>query len=238
MPNIRLTLEFDGRNYAGWQFQPNRPTIQGFLQTALKRIFGEELTVYGCGRTDAGVSARNYVASFQCPDRLPIEKIAAAINFYLPRDVWVKSAEVVPDEFHARFSVKTKTYKYYICGRSALKRKFAWEIYQPLDIELMRNAARFFVGTKDFSHFCSVSSGTGVCTVRSIRVRKEADDIVITIKGDRFLYKMVRRIVGALVAYASGRITKTDIRAALAGKQYKPFKAAPAHGLILEQVDY
>ncbi|MGQ9708062.1 MAG: tRNA pseudouridine(38-40) synthase TruA [bacterium] len=239
MPNIRLTIEFDGRNYAGWQYQPDRPTVQGQLQAALKRIFGEELIVYGCGRTDAGVSARNYVVSFFAPDRLPVARIASALNFYLPRDILVKSAERVPDGFHARFSVKTKTYRYYIiCGRSALRRQFAWEVYQPLDLTRLRDAARLFVGTRDFCRFCSIPSGRGICTIKSVRVKKKADEIVITIIGDRFLYKMVRRIVGAMVAYATGRLSQRDISAALAGKNHRPFQTAPGHGLILESVHY
>ncbi|MEO0049739.1 MAG: tRNA pseudouridine(38-40) synthase TruA [candidate division WOR-3 bacterium] len=239
MPNIRLTIEFDGTNYAGWQIQPKQKTIQGLLEASLKKIFGQDITVYGCGRTDAGVSARNYVANCHCPDRLSPARIAAALNFYLPSDIFVKSAEVVSDDFHARYSAITKTYTYsIICNRSPLRSRFAWEVFPPLDIKRLEKGAKLFLGKKDFNPFCAIRSGNGICTIRSIHITKKGDEILIKITGDRFLYKMVRRIVGALVAYATGRITVNDIRAALAGKKGKPFTSAPAQGLILERVEY
>ncbi len=239
MPNVRLTIEFDGTNYAGWQIQAQQPTIQGILQNGLKKIFGQDICVYGCGRTDAGVSAHNYVANFHCPDRLPPARIAAALNFYLPSDIFVKAAEIVPDDFHARYSALTKTYSYsIICNRSPLRRRFAWEIYHPLNLKRLQRGARLFLGKKDFNAFCSIRSGKGICTIRLIRVIRKGDEIVIKITGDRFLYKMVRRIVGSLVAYAAGKITLKDIKAALIGKNSKPFTAAPAQGLILDRVSY
>lgn len=239
MRNIRLTIEFDGTNYAGWQIQPNRPTIQGELQTALKKLLSRDITLYGCGRTDAGVSARNYTANFLTESKLPVEKIPLALNSCLPEEILVKKAEVVPLDFHSRYQAKSKTYSYYIIiGRSPLRRHHAWELHQPLDINRLKTAARLFLGKKDFHHFCQTREGNGICRITSIRVKKSGDEIKITLTGDRFLYKMVRRIVGALVAYACARLTKKDIRAALAGKKYRPFQTAPARGLILESVRY
>ncbi|MEO0070921.1 MAG: tRNA pseudouridine(38-40) synthase TruA [candidate division WOR-3 bacterium] len=239
MRNIRLTIEFDGTNYAGWQIQPNRPTIQGELQSALKKLFGRDITLYGCGRTDAGVSARNYTANFLTDSKLPVEKIPLALNSYLPEEIVVKKAEVAPLDFHSRYQAKSKTYIYYIIiGRSPLRCHHAWELHQPLDINRLKTAANLFLGKKDFNHFCQTREGNGICQITSIRVKKSGDEIKIAITGDRFLYKMVRRIVGAMVAYASTRLTKMDIHAALAGKKHRPFQTAPAPGLILESVRY
>ncbi|MGB9742159.1 MAG: tRNA pseudouridine(38-40) synthase TruA [candidate division WOR-3 bacterium] len=237
--NIKLTIEFDGTDYAGWQIQSGQPTVQGLIENAVARVFGQAITVYGCSRTDAGVSARNYTANFFMPLKLPVDRIPAALNHYLPPAIYVHQAEVVPDDFHARYSARVKTYVYHlICGRSPLRRRFAWEYPGRLDLSRLKKGARLFVGTRDFSRFCFVRSGNGVCTVKSITVRSRQDELLITVRGDRFLYKLVRRMVGALVAYAAGRITSRDIRAALAGRKHKPFITAPAHGLILERVGY
>lgn len=238
-PNVRLTIEFDGTAYAGWQIQPNRQTVQGVLTAAVKAVLGTKVVIHGCSRTDAGVSARNYVANFRCPVKIPIERIPSALNHYLPDDIFVKDAEVVPDDFHARYSARGKVYSYYIvCGRSPLRRRFAWEYTGRIDIERLKNCRQLFLGTSDFSRFCYDRSGTGWCTVRSISIRHHHDELIITVRGNRFLYKMVRRIVGALVAYAAGRISKKDIDAALKGKKHRPFMIAPASGLILERVIY
>lgn len=237
--NIRLTIEFNGTDYAGWQFQPNQPTIQGELQSALKKVLGKEPSLFGCGRTDAGVSARNYVANFLTDANLPIEKIPLALNSYLPDDIFVKKAEVVPLDFHSRYSAKSKTYCYYIVlGRSPIRRHHAWEFYHSLDINRLKLVANLFLGRKDFNPFCHTRERQGVCWITSIRIKKSRDEIKITVAGDRFLYKMVRRIVGAMVAYASRRITQQDIKNALKGKKYRSFQTAPGHGLILESVRY
>ncbi len=237
--NIRLTIEFDGSAYAGWQIQPNRHTVQGMLTAAVEAVLGTKVVIHGCSRTDAGVSARNYVANFRCPGKIPAERIPPALNHYLPDDIFVKDAEAVADDFHARYSARGKVYSYYIvCGRSPLRRRFAWEYTGRIDVERLKNGSQLFLGTSDFSRFCYDRSGSGWCTVWSITVRQRLDELVLTIRGDRFLYKMVRRIVGALVAYATSRITKGDIRAALNGKKHRPFFTAPACGLILERVIY
>lgn len=237
--NIRLTIEFDGTAYAGWQIQSNCQTVQGMLTAAVEAVLGTKVVIHGCSRTDAGVSARNYVANFRCPVKIPVERIPPALNHHLPDDIFVKDAEVVADDFHARYSARGKVYSYYIvCGRSPLRRRFAWEYTGRIDIERLKNCRQLFLGTSDFSRFCYDRSGGGWCTVRSITVQQHHDELVVTVRGDRFLYKMVRRIVGALVAYATGRITKRDIRAALNGRKHRPFVTAPACGLILERVIY
>jgi len=283
MRNIRLTIEFDGSDFFGWQFQPNRPTIQAALQSAVERVTKEKAVVYGCSRTDSGVSARNYVANFHTDSRLPVRRIPVAINANLPATICVKSAEDVGPEFHARFSARGKTYEYLVVmGRSPLRRAHAWELYPPADPARMARALRLFSGERDFRAFCHLKAAdssrlaahgrdrfpvagdchpvsaeetggctslprpyaktpapsSAFCTLTRASLAKDGDEILVTIRGNRFLYKMVRRIVGAAVTYGAAGITLADIRAALAGREHQPFQTAPASGLILDSVRY
>jgi tRNA pseudouridine38-40 synthase len=289
MRNLKLTIEFDGSAYAGWQYQPNRPTIQGAVESAVHKLLGEKVTVYGCGRTDSGVSARAYVANFHtaktgtvpqrvlraagdtsatclsrrsvdvspprdCPMfSMSAERLRLALNHFLPGDIHILSVEDVEPGFHARHSARGKTYVYRIVrGESPLRRNQAWEFWFKLDPEKMRRAAPLFEGQRDFRPFCQTKDKDGTCHVRrvrvgagherivldSYRVPSPPDEVLVVVAGDRFLYKMVRRIVGALVACGSGRLTQKDIRAALAGRPYPPFQTAPACGLLLHSVRY
>jgi len=244
-PVLKLTLEFDGAGYRGWQSQPDRCTIQDQLEQAVARVNGAPVTVHGCGRTDAGVSARNYVAGFTPARYLPQERWLRALNYHLPPDICVKAVEPAPAGFHARFSARRKHYHYRITrGRSPLRHRRAWELRGPVDIERVRRAAREFLGTRDYRAFCQVAvqcrqtPGTGVCTIHRITAKETGDEVELRVIGNRFLYKMVRRIVGAAVTYGAGRMTIADIRAALAGRPHRPFRTAPAHGLLLDRVEY
>lgn len=251
MRNLRLTVEFDGTRYAGWQYQPSHPTIQGEIESAMEKILGKQVTVYGCGRTDAGVSARAYVANVHaeghdriigqfgsCP-KAAAERLRAALNHFLPDDIHVISVGEAPADFHARFSAKHKTYVYRIVrARSPLRRRHAWEYRYPLDVERMCKAAPLFEGQKNFQPFCQTRDASGICTVESVAVEAVGDEVTVAVRGNRFLYKMVRRIVGALAACGSGRLTQRDIRAALIGKPSRHFQTAPAQGLLLDSVTY
>jgi tRNA pseudouridine38-40 synthase len=250
MPNLRLTIEFDGTKYAGWQFQPRHPTVQGEIESAIGKVLQQKVTVYGCGRTDAGVSARAYVANFHAEghDRIvgqfgscpkAADRLKLAINHFLPADILVLSVEEAKPGFHARHSALGKTYVYRIVRRkSPLRRRHAWEFWFKLDVEKMRKAAHLFEGARDFRPFCQTKDEDGICHVRHVRVAAREDEVLVTVEGDRFLYKMVRRIVGALVACGSGRLTQKEIRAALAGRPCPPFQTAPAQGLLLDSVEY
>jgi len=273
--NLKLTVEFDGTNYAGWQYQPRHPTVQGEIESATSKVLQRKVTVYGNGRTDAGVSARAYVANFHVDSPLTTDRLKLALNHFLPNDILVLSIEEAKPGFHARHSALGKTYVYRIVRRkSPLRRRHAWEFWFKLDVEKMRKAAHLFEGAKDFRPFCQMgtvpdcaallrggdcplpapsANQDGICHVRHVqvaardmtelsdnsdRVPVPEDEVLVTVEGDRFLYKMVRRIAGALVACGSGRLTQKDIRAALAGKPYPPFQTAPAQGLLLDSVDY
>jgi len=237
--NLKLVVEFDGTRYAGWQYQPRHQTVQGEIESAIGKIFQTKVTAYGCGRTDAGVSARAYVTNLHIDSPLSVERLKLAFNHFLPEDILVTSVEEVKPGFHARHSALAKTYVYRIVRRkSPLRRRHAWEFWFKLDVEKMRGAARLFEGVKDFRAFCQTRDQNGICHVRRVRVAASDDEVLVTVEGDRFLYKMVRRIVGALVAYGSGRLTQKDIRAALTGKPSPPCQTAPAHGLLLDSVEY
>jgi len=239
MPNLRLTIEFDGTNYAGWQYQPRNPTVQGELESAAGKVLQQKVTIYGCSRTDAGVSARAYVANLHTDSVLSAERLRLALNHYLPDDILVLSIAKAGPEFHARHSALRKNYAYRIVrSRSPLRRRHAWEFWFKLDVEKMRKAASLFEGRRDFQPFCQTRDAHGCCTVESVLVEPAGEEVTVTVRGDRFLYKMVRRIVGALVACGSGRLTQKDIRAALAGRPFPPFQTAPAHGLLLDSVEY
>jgi len=239
MRNLKLTVEFDGTRYAGWQYQPRNPTVQGELESAVGKVLQQKVTVYGCSRTDAGVSARAYVASLHTDSPLGVERLKLALNHFLPDDILVLSVTEAGPEFHARHSALGKTYIYRIVrGKSPLRRRHAWEFWFRIDVDKMRRAAPLFVGRKDFQPFCQTRDINGCCTMESVLVELAGDEVSVTVRGDRFLYKMVRRIVGALVACGSGRITHKDIRAALADRPFPPFQTAPAHGLLLDSVEY
>jgi len=254
MRNLKLVVEFDGTRYAGWQYQPRHQTVQGEIESAIGRILQRKVTVYGCGRTDAGVSARAYIANVHIDSPLSLDRLKLAVNHFLPEDILILSVAETKPEFHARHSAMGKTYVYHIVRRkSPLRRRFAWEFWVELDVEKMRRAAYLFEGARDFRAFCQTRDQDGICRVRHVqvaardmtalsdnsdRVPMPADEVLVVVEGDRFLYKMVRRIVGALVACGSGRLTQKDIRAALGGRPFPPFQTAPAHGLLLDSVEY
>ncbi len=239
MRNIRLTIEFDGASFAGWQFQPDRPTVQGAVEAALKKVTGETVRVHGCSRTDAGVSARAFVANCHIESKLEPERLRLALDYHLPAAVHVLAAAEAPGDFQARFSARGKRYEYLVVlGVSPLRRARAWEFRYPVDAKLCRPALALFEGTRDFQPFCLTADKNGVCTVRKVGLQAAGDELVFSVEGDRFLYKMVRRIVGALVACGADRLSCDDITAALEGKPHKPFQTAPASGLVLDSVEY
>lgn len=239
MRNIRLTIEFSGAGYHGWQFQPDRPTVQGEIETALRNITGAPTRLYGCSRTDAGVSARNYVANFHSDSDLAPERLRCALNFHLPGPIHVKLAEPVDEAFHARYDARSKLYLYRLVrGYSPLRHARAWELRYPMDVKRMRRVLTEFTGTRDFQPFCLTRDKSGRCMIFRLDLSESGDELELLIRGDRFLYKMVRRIVGATVNYGYGRLTLRDIRAALAGRKHRPYRTAPAAGLLLDSVEY
>ncbi len=245
MRNIKLTIEFDGTAYHGWQSQTNAITVQDVVTAAVNDLTAEGCIIAGSSRTDAGVHAQGFVCNFHTLSSIPADKFAFALNTRLPDDIVIKRSEEVADDFHSRFSAKGKTYRYLIHNSmfpSALLRDRAYHVYYPLNIDAMSNAAGFFVGTHDFYAF-SAAGGSAKTTVRTITgatVASQSDDLIeVLITGDGFLYNMVRIIAGTLIEVGFGKLKSDDIPELIAGlDRKKTGRTAPAQGLYLVEVYY
>jgi tRNA pseudouridine38-40 synthase len=244
VPRYKLTIEYDGTGYAGWQRQPSLPTIQASIEEAIRSITQASSTVTGAGRTDAGVHALGQVASFESNKALSPEEWTRALNGVLPRDINVISTEVAPDAFHARYSALSKMYEYRILNRrerSALARDRAWHIRDPLDLAAMREAAAFLLGNHDFSSFQGHPTDTEdpQCNLMCLEITTTGHVVRVASRGDRFLKQMVRAIVGTLVEVGRGSRRAQSLEDILAAKDRRAAGyTAPAHGLYLVKVEY
>ncbi len=243
--NIKLTLEYDGTEFAGWQVQPGQRTVQGVLEDAIADLVGVSVSVVGAGRTDAGVHALGQVANASMRLDLEPARIAAALNARLPDDLLVKSAAEVPASFHARFSATSRKYLYLIgAAESPIWRMRRWHVRASLDVRTMREAAGTLEGEHDFSSFCLTGSEPDHhrCRVSRISLEWEPDfggTFVFRVEANRFVRGMVRSIVGTLVDVGRGRTSPESFRVILdARDRGKAGATAPAHGLYLEEVTY
>lgn len=243
--NIKLLIEYEGTHYHGWQTQANDRTIQETIIKAIKRITAEKVTLYGAGRTDASVHAIGQVANFSTHSRLAPERIMHALNAYLPGDIVAKRADDVPLSFNAQRGVKAKTYTYTIINSktpSALQRNFSYLIRgQALDINRMRKAARHLVGKHDFRAFTTHSNLKQNCvrTIYLVAISRHKDLIQIKVKGNGFLYKMVRVIVGTLVLVGQGKIKPVEVKKILDSRDRgRAGPTAPGRGLCLVELEY
>ena len=242
---IKLTLEYDGTNYCGWQIQPNGVTVQQVLEDAIFAVTGEKTTVTGSGRTDSGVHALGQVAHFDTSSSIPPERFAPALNSALPSDVRVVKSGLATNDFHSRFCAKKKTYAYKFYVSDALKPltdRYAAFVSYPLDFIAMKNACELFTGAKDFRAFMATGSEVND-TVRTIYYTsvKLSDDGVFTftVTGNGFLYNMVRIMAGTLVAVGEGKIPASNITKAFeTGDRKLLGKTMPARGLTLVSVEY
>ncbi len=235
MKNFLLMIEFDGHNFWGWQEQKDKRTVAGEIKKVLKKIFKEEIKLIGMGRTDRGVSALKYFCNFKISlnQEIHLENFKKRMNFLLPSEIYVKEIKEVPLDFNSRYAVKRKTYCYFVTTEiSPVKRYFFWEIPKAIDIKKMIEASKLFLGEKDFSKFCYYH-GKGICRVEEIKIIKKNKEIIFKITGNRFLYKMVRRIVGALIDVGINKREIKDIEKALVGEHHSSLTTAPAKGLIL-----
>ena len=244
MQNLRLTLEYDGTEYHGWQVQPGLPTIQGTLEEAIKRISGEEVRITGAGRTDAGVHAVGQVANFYTGKEMDATSWQRALNAILPPDIVVRGVEQVSEDFDARRSAKHKTYRYSILHRadpSALDRRYLLHVPDPLDLGAMAEAATLLLGEHDFSAFRAAEcpASTPVRRVYEARFATEGERFHFFITADAFLMHMVRIIVGTLLEVGTGKITPADFREVLKSRDRgRAGKTVPPHGLCLLSVKY
>ena len=243
MTKIKLTIEYDGTEFCGWQSQKNGVSVQDIVETALGKYFDcDFVRIYAAGRTDNGVHAKGQVAHFVTDKTVNCYKLCLGVNLNLPNSVAVTNAEIVDDSFDARFSAISKTYCYRIyvspTRRPLLDTTHA-QVYKPLDVEAMRNAAALLVGTHDFAAFQKTGSnlkGT-VRTVNSFEVAADGDTVTFTVNGNAFLYNQVRIMCGLLVEVGKGKFTLDDVNKMLNGCRLK-FRTLPAKGLTLEKVYY
>ncbi|MBI4309955.1 MAG: tRNA pseudouridine(38-40) synthase TruA [Candidatus Omnitrophica bacterium] len=247
MRNFKLTIEYDGTSFCGWQIQKNgERTVQGEFEKSCALIFKQDIKAIASGRTDSGVHAAGQVVSFKAYTRMKPAEIQKALNSRLPPDIAVIAAKEVKADFHAQYSVKEKTYRYTILNlpyRSAFLRQRAYFYPYSLDLSLMRRAARDIKGRHDFKSFQAhdplrADCGT-VRTIKRLNIKKEGDLVHIDVTADGFLYKMVRNIVGTLIASGSGQLPADIIPKILKAKDRdKAGDTAPAHGLCLMSVRY
>ncbi len=242
---IRLTLEYDGSAYHGWQRQSNALTIQEVVETSLARLIGREVRLHGSGRTDAGVHALGQVAHFRTESKLPLAAFREGLNSLLPRDIAILQAEEAPADFHARFGAKAKTYEYRILNRtvrSPLHLQHCWQMGLPLDLDRMREATRFILGEHDFAGFQSSGSEVKTTTRRVLAATWEGspgDWIYFRITASGFLRGMVRALVGTIVEVGRSKRRPEDMLHLLeAADRRLAGQAAPAAGLYLVAVVY
>lgn len=242
--NIKLTIEYDGTNYAGWQIQNNALTVQEKIQEVISKVTGENTQIIGCSRTDSGVHARGFIGNFFTESTIPPERFKYAINNLLPNDIVVIDSREVSLDFHSRYSCKKKTYSYTIINRSdypAINRNYMHYYNKPLDLDLMKKGSEFLIGTHEFDSFKKAGSSvkSTIRTIYYINIEKHGDYIKFIIKGNGFLYNMVRIIVGTLIEVGTGKVYPEKVREILLAKdRSKAGKSVPPEGLCLEEVFY
>ena len=244
MRNIRLTIEYDGKDFNGWQKQPTKLNIQGEIERAIEDITGEEVDLIASGRTDAGVHALGQVANFKTNSNIPVEKFPIALNTKLKRSIRILEAVEVDERFHSRYNCKKKTYRYVINNSengTAIYRNLEYNFPQKLNVEKMNEAAKYFIGEHDFKGFkaSGTSSKSSVRTIYQAKVYQEENRIFIELTGNGFLYNMVRIISGTLVEVGLGKIMPKDIEDIIkSGDRERAGKTLPPQGLYLVKVEY
>ena len=244
MRNLKVMIAYRGTEYHGFQRQSNALTVQEVLERALSKVLNEPVTVTGCSRTDTGVHANMFCFNVKTESRISCLGFCRGVNGELPDDISVLSCEDAPPDFHARFDCKGKEYVYKMhCSES--KNPFGADLMlhyrRKFDVEAARKAAQYFVGTHDFSSFCAdcTNVSTAVRTIYSFRIEKNGDSVIMLVKGNGFLYNMIRIMAGTLLDVSEKRISPDDIPAILAAKdRLKAGRTAMAHGLYLNRVFY
>ena len=244
MRRIKLIVAYDGTEYSGWQIQPEAPTIEMYLDKAIRELTGENVHVTGASRTDAGVHAYGNVAVFDTESTIPGDRFTFALNRFLPDSIVIQDSWEVSVDFHPRHCDTRKTYEYRILNTAVplpQKRNFTWHVAGSIDIEKMKEAAAYIVGEHDFKSFCCVrtQAESTVRTIYSLEVLQEGSEIIIRIKGNGFLYNMVRIITGTLIQVGKGRFKPEYVKQMLKAKDRTVAgQTAPPQGLTLVGIEY
>ena len=244
MHNYKIVIEYDGTNFVGWQQQENGQSIQSAIQEALVKLSNEKVTIFGAGRTDAGVHAYGQVASFNLNKKIETDVIRDGLNQHLrPHPIAVQQAELVDDNFHARFSAKKRWYEYKIINRRpplTIDLNRAWCVYKNLDIEKMKSESLSFLGKHDLNAFRSAhcQSKNSMKTIDSVSIKNIDEQIIIEVSAKSFLHSQVRIMIGTLVDIAKGNINKTVLDIINSKQRDIAGQTAPANGLYLKKVEY
>ncbi len=244
MSNIAIWIKYDGTHYSGWQRQPKHKTVQGVIEKKLSRVLGTEVVIHGSGRTDSGVHALSQCASFTADLIMPEDRLKYALNRVLPVDILVHELKVMPDDFHARYSAKGKTYIYKVYLdeiRDPFKDNYYYHYPHKLDLDAIQEGMKFFLGTHDFKTFMASGSAVSntVRTIHSFEVEQVGNTLEFTISGDGFLYNMVRIIIGTLFQVSRGKTSPDEIPLIIANQDRSGAKwTAPPNGLYLKDVHY
>lgn len=245
MNNYKLTIQYDGSRYKGWQRLGNSDnTIQGKIESVLSEMVGEEIEIIGSSRTDAGVHALHQVANVKLDGDWTTDEVKKYLKRYLPQDISVVDVALAPERFHARYNCKAKTYLYKIWNEehtNPFMRKYSMHVEQKLEVEKMKQAAQYFIGSHDFTAFSNAKSKkkSMVREIYSLHIEKEAGFIQIRVSGNGFLHNMVRKIAGALIEVGTGRMNANQIPAILEAKERNAINClADGNGLYLEQIDF
>lgn len=245
MYNYKLTIQYDGTRYRGWQVQGNTDqTIQGKVEGVLSRLTGQPVELHGSGRTDAGVHALGQVANVKLPRPFDLSELLRELNRYLPADIGVIAVEPAPERFHARLNARSKTYRYRIWNSeipNVLERSYLYPLPEPLDVSAMERAAADLVGTHDFRSFCGLKrfKKSTVRTITDITITQHGSEVRLEFTGNGFLMRMVRILAGTLVEVGLGRRAADAMPAVLAAQDRAAAgPALPAQGLALVRVEY
>lgn len=245
MRNIKLTIEYDGGRYLGWQRLGNSDkTIQGKIENILTQMTGEKIEIIGSGRTDAGTHARGQIANFKTSSTLTLAEMLDFLNRYLPQDIVVKKMEEVPERFHARYNAVGKKYSYYIWNHaipSAFERKYSFHYAENLDLDLMNQACQKFLGTHDFIGFSALkkTKKSTIRTIDKLSIQREGYMLHFEFSGDGFLHKMVRIITGTLLEIGAGTMNIEAIDGIFTNKiRSEAGVTVPSQGLFLDEVYY
>lgn len=240
-----IEMSYNGTPFFGWQVQPEQPSVQGVMERALTLLLREPIAVTGCGRTDTGVHARQFFAHFdfvQLFDDEQLAELTDKLNSFLPKEIAICRIFLVSDDFHARFSAKSRTYKYYVAvQKEAFRFHYSYRVFQKLDVDKMNAAAKLLLDTEDFTSFSKLHTQTvtNICHVSEAHWQMENGLLVFTITADRFLRNMVRAIVGTLLDVGRGKMELTQFQDIINQKnRCAAGTSVPANALFLQKVEY
>jgi tRNA pseudouridine38-40 synthase len=242
MKRFKLTVEYDGTDFSGWQIQPNAPTVEQAIEDAFSTILQTDIAIIGQGRTDAGVHAAGQTAHVDLPESINAEDLIYKTNKLIGKEIQITGVEEVPDDFHARFDATGRQYEYIITKRwMPLKQRYSWQLNQPIDYTKLENCANLLKGEFDFAGFSKFNEDTmtTLCEIQLSEFKQEGEVIKYHIRANRFLRNMVRRLVGTMVRVAQNKMTTEQFEEALKNPDPSiPTFTAPPAGLILQKVFY